>query len=93
MDNLENKSTAERLNRLEVRFDELHKKCLLLEIERNGANGFTFSDRQDKRIREIIHDEGFIQVGRVTVRGLLLALGTGASVAFAAVLAYFGLKH
>jgi hypothetical protein len=82
-----------RLGRLEERVKELDRKQLLAEIERNGANGFTFSDRQDKRIREIIHDEGFIQVGRVTVRGILLAFGTVVSVVVGGVLAYFGFRR
>src|SRR5258705_14389 len=93
MEKLLREGASGRLDILEARVNELDRKRLLADIERNGANGFTFSDRQDKRIREIFHDEGFIQVGKITVRGILLAFGAAGSLVVAGVLAFFGVKR
>jgi len=52
-----------------------------------------FTDAQVKRIKELIQDEGNIQLGRAVFKTILLALGAMVSGAVAGILAYIGIKH
>lgn len=52
-----------------------------------------FSDAQVERIKELIRDEGNIQLGKATFKVVLLALGALVTGAVAGILAYLGVKH
>ena len=52
-----------------------------------------FSDAQVERIRQLIQDEGNIQLGKAVWKVILLAVGSLVTGAIAGILAYLGTRH